>query len=977
MTAQRPTAIPRATYRLQLHAGFDFDAAAAVVPYLADLGVSHVYASPFLAARPGSGHGYDITDHNRINPEIGGEAGLERLSEALARHTMGLILDFVPNHMGVGGADNPWWLDVLEWGPASPFAGFFDIDWAPAEPSLKGKVLLPFLGDHYGSILERGELKLAFDGDAGTFSVWYYEHRFPIAPRDYPRILRGVREQLDEPSDGLSALITDFGRVKPTTQSVARMAAVHRQASDLKSRLAALARDRTGVRTAIDGALAQINGVPGDTSSFRPLHALLERQAYRIAYWRVATAEINYRRFFDINDLAGLRMEEPELFEVSHRLVFRLIAEGKIHGLRLDHIDGLYDPAGYCHRLQDRAAYMLIQADTREAGPVPDAQGQTPAVQRNHVFYLLVEKILARHEHLRDSWAVDGTTGYEFANQVVRLFVNPSAEKLFGQIYRRFIGREEVDFEAIAVAAKRLTLQTNLASEINVIASDLHALAKQSWSTRDFSLPGITQALIEIVAHFPVYRTYITEKEVGEADRHFLDWAVAQGRKAVATPDRSIFDFLQQVLSTELRKQRGSGYRSRDILRTALKFQQVTGPVMAKAIEDTAFYRYYRLVALNEVGGEPAWFANSAAAFHKQAGARLRHHPYCLLATATHDHKRGEDVRTRISALTELGPEWRRRVRRWATLNARKKQQVQGVSGPGRNDEYLIYQTLVGAWPNELTDPKDPAIATFAERMVDYLTKAAREAKVHSSWANPSEGYETAVARFLRGILDPRRSAAFLSDLMHFQRRVAVVGAVNSLSQALLKLTVPGVPDIYQGTEFWDLSLVDPDNRRPVDYAARVAGLARHARAATPDDVAGLLDDWRSGAVKQFTIARSLAVRRALPLAFSDGEYHPLEVTGTHAERVVAFWRRYGAGHLVAIAPRQMAPLLGDADRPMAPSAAWGTTHVQPAGDGTWPERLVNAFTGTQVDARQGWRLSELLAAFPLALLSSDGVAEA
>ncbi|MCB9959863.1 MAG: malto-oligosyltrehalose synthase [Rhodospirillaceae bacterium] len=972
MTAERPPAIPRATYRLQLHAGFDLDAAAAIVPYLAELGISHVYASPFLTARPGSAHGYDITDHNQINPEIGGEPAFDRLSAALAEHAMGLILDFVPNHMGVGGADNPWWLDVLEWGRASPFARFFDIDWQPAEPTLKDKVLLPFLGDHYGNVLERGELKLAFDADAGTFSVWYYGHRFPISPRDYPRVLRVVRDRLDSPSEALAALTADFAKIKPSAQSVTRMAAAHRQAGVLKGRLSALVKSDASLADALDGALRSFEGTPGDHGSFRALHQLLERQAYRISYWRVATAEINYRRFFDINDLAGLRMEEPELFEVSHGLVFRLIAENKIHGLRLDHIDGLYDPAGYCRRLQDRASYMVMQREMATGGAAPGHHaGGNTAVERSHVFYLLVEKILARHEYLRGSWPVDGTTGYEFANQVCRLFVNPAAEKVFTQIYRSFIGRPEVEFEAIAMAAKRLTVQSNLASEIYVIASDLHELAKQSWTTRDFTLPGITQALVEIVTHFPVYRTYITETGSSEEDLRYLDWAISQARRTATIADRSMFDFLGEVLTTDLRRQRGRGYKSRDILKTALKFQQLTGPVTAKAIEDTAFYRYYRLVALNEVGGEPSWFANSPAAFHRQATARLRHHPYGLLATATHDHKRGEDVRARLMVLTEMGTEWRRRVRRWATLNARKK--GEDPHGPGRNDEYLIYQMLVGAWPTELVDPGDPGITDLADRMVAYLTKAVREAKVHSSWALPDEGYEGAVARFLRGILDRRRSAAFLADLVQFQRRIAVVGALNGLAQALLKLTAPGVPDIYQGTELWDLSLVDPDNRRPVDYAARRSALARH-RTTSAERTAQLLRDWRDGLVKQFTIARALAVRSALPSVFSDGDYQPLEITGTHADRVMAFWRHHRGGDAVVIVPRLSAPLLGDADMPMPAPGAWGTTTVQPAGADAWPVRLVDAFTGVEVATDNGWRLSDLLTGFPLALLSTAGL---
>ena len=710
---------------------------------------------------------------------------------------------------------------------------------------------------------------------------------------------------------------------------------------------------------------------PGDTASFRDLHDLLERQAYRIAYWRVATAEINYRRFFDINDLAGLCMERPELFEVSHGLVFHLIAEDKIQGIRLDHVDGLYDPADYCRRLQDRAAYLTMQAvqgqPASDAGAPAQSAAATSAPESAHPFYIVVEKILARHEHLRADWPVAGTTGYEFANLVNGLFVNANAETLFDQIYRRFIGRDP-DFEAVALASKRLMVSSNLASEVNVLASDLHSIARQSWSTRDFSLPGLTQALTEVIAHFPVYRTYITADDVTEDDRRYLDWAVAQARRTAPTTEGTVFDFLRQVLSTDLRRQRRRGYRSRGILSAALKFQQLTGPAMAKSIEDTAFYRYYRLVSLNEVGGEPARFAVSPSAFHHLAGHRLRHHPHGLLATATHDHKRGEDVRVRVDALTEIGAEWRRRVRRWSTLNARKKRELDGVAGPGRNDEYMIYQTLVGTWPLEIESADDPALGAYADRLCGYVVKAAREAKVHSSWSHPNEAYEAAVVQFVRDILDSRRASAFLTDFLSFQGRVALIGAVNGLSQVLLKLTAPGVPDLYQGTELWDLSLVDPDNRRPVDYDGRRNMVGRNADAV-PEE---LLADWRGGRVKLFTVARALAVRRAIPEVFWDGDYEPLDVTGSHADRVIAFWRCRGAHHAVVVVPRLVAPLLGDAVEPLPPAGAWGGTTLVRPDDQDWPETLTDAFTGNTWKAGAGgWRVGDLLARYPVALLTT------
>jgi (1->4)-alpha-D-glucan 1-alpha-D-glucosylmutase len=960
----RPPPIPRATYRLQLNASFGFDDAAKLVPYLADLGVSHIYASPFLMARPGSSHGYDITDHNRFNAEIGDEASFDRLVEALRAHAMGMILDFVPNHMGVGGADNPWWLDVLEWGQSSPFAQFFDIDWSPAEATLKGKVLLPFLGDHYGNVLESGLLKLRFDHERGTFSVWYWEHRFPIAVRDYAGLLREARSRLDGENETLSQLINEFSNVKPAQPAVRQQAVVHRRADELKSRLAALAAEQPSVRDAIDAVVTTINGEDGSHKEdpYERLHALLENQSYRPSYWRVATAEINYRRFFDINDLAGLRMETQELFEIVHRLIFRLIAEDKIQGLRLDHVDGLYDPADYCRRLQDRAAYLIMQAIGEQSHRPVGPEGIAAAKPRAHVFYLLVEKILARHERLREDWPVDGTTGYDFINLVNGLFVNPAAERNLTLAYHRFIGREP-DFETIVITAKRQIVTGNLQSEVNVLASGLNQIAKQSRATRDYTLPGITEALVNIIAHFPVYRTYIAGDGCEGDDRRYLDWAVSQARKA-STGETTIYDFIYEILTTDALKVQGRGWRPEDVLQLASKFQQATGPVTAKAVEDTAFYRYFRLVSLNEVGGEPGHFGVSSSAFHRLNQERLRNHPYSMVATATHDHKRGEDTRARINAITEVAMEWRRRVRRWAQLNQRRKHEIDDVTGPGRNDEYLFYQTVVGSWPLTIENIDDPDLGDYVDRLVGYMSKAMREAKVHTNWAHPNMAYEQAVERFVREVMDPARSNAFLQDLLQFQTRISVIGAVTGLSQTLLKLTSPGVPDIYQGTEYWDLSLVDPDNRRPVDYPLRRSTL-NPRDGVLPGD---LVETWKDGRIKQHVIGRTLDLRRSIPGVFSDGGYQALEVTGSQSDRVVAFQRRAGDVVVIVVAPRLVAPLLGETPHPLPPAQAWGGTAIAPAGP---PENAVfrDAMTGTVRQAASSWKVAELLGEFPVALL--------
>jgi (1->4)-alpha-D-glucan 1-alpha-D-glucosylmutase len=901
---------PRATVRLQLHKEFRFADAAEIVPYLAALGASHVYASPFLKARPDSTHGYDIVDHSRLNPEIGDEADFERFVATLHAHDMGLVLDFVPNHMGVGGADNPWWLDVLEWGMASPYAAYFDIDWRPPDADLAGKVLLPFLGDQYGKVLEAGELQLRFDRAEGSFSVWYHQHRFPIAPRDYPRILRRAAASLDE-------LIAEFAEVRGARRAPERRAFAAR----LKLRLAALP----------DASLAAIDAAT--TFDTRSLHNLLERQSYRLAFWRVASQEINYRRFFDVNDLAGLRIEEPQLFDDAHRLVLRLLAEGRLQGLRLDHVDGLFDPAGYCAKLQAAVA---------EAAP-------------GRPFWLLVEKILAQHERLPADWPVDGTTGYEVMNVLNGLFVDPAAREPLDAFYRRFAGLE-LDFAELALDAKRQILRQHLASEVNTLAGLLHRLARQSWLTRDFTFAALRLALIEVVARFPVYRTYIGPRGAGAEDRRYIDWAVAQALKPAPAPDQPIYGFLHAAMTTDLRREARRGYQRADILRFAGKLQQLTGPAVAKSFEDTALYRYFRLISLNEVGGEPDRFGVSAAAFHHLNRERLREHPFSMLATATHDHKRGEDARARIDVLSEMPEAWAARVERWAALNERRKREVAGSPAPGRNFEYLLYQTLVGSWPLEIEAVPHPGLPAFVERVQAYLVKAAREAKLRTSWNAPAEDYEAALAGFAAAVLDPERARSFLDDFLDFHRALAPAGAVNGLAQTLLKLTMPGVADIYQGCEFWDLSLVDPDNRRPVDYAARRAALEE---GASPES---LLAHWRDGRIKQMVVARTLAFRRRQPELFARGDYLPLAAGD---DRVVGFARRLGEEVCIVAVPRLCAGPLQDG---LAISRPTGSLDASELGERSWR----NLFTGRPVASGSGGRISgeALFGDFPLALLA-------
>ena len=676
-----PPIVPRATYRLQFHKDFGFDDARAIVPYLAALGVSHLYASPLTMARPGSNHGYDVIDFNRLNPELGDEAAFDALIAELHAHDMGLLLDFVPNHMGVG-SDNPWWLDVLEWGPLSPFATFFDIDWEASARGVPGKVTLPVLGDQYGKVLEAGELRLQFDAVLGTFHIAYHAERFPIAVRRYPQLLHATANLLDRSGGPLFELADRFAALFAEDAGPAQWAVRRQEAFALKAALAEAARD-PAVRAALDAAVAAQNGTPGLPESFQALHELLEDQAYRLAYWRVASSEINYRRFFDINQLAGLRVEQGDVFEATHRLLLRLIGEGKVQGVRLDHIDGLYDPRGYCQRLLSRAADVLAEGGNGERPAIDARQGRP--------IYLVVEKILARHESLRDDLPVAGTTGYEFMNLVNGLFVDPAAARSLTATYHRFID-QELAFDQVVLAAKQQILRYYLNSELHVLGHEFYRLAQQSWLTRDFTLTGLREALADIITRFPVYRTYITEDGARPEDRRDLDWAVSRARRETALVDHTVFDFLHAALSTDLVGTRG--YERAEVIATAMHFQQLTGPVMAKSVEDTAFYRYHRLVSLNEVGGEPDHVGVSPSAFHHLLQQQQRRHPCSMLASATHDHKRGEDVRARIDALSELPLEWRRQVRRWARLNRLKRRELDGQRVPGRNDEYLLYQTL-------------------------------------------------------------------------------------------------------------------------------------------------------------------------------------------------------------------------------------------------------------------------------------------
>jgi (1->4)-alpha-D-glucan 1-alpha-D-glucosylmutase len=861
-------AVPLSTYRVQFSPHFRFTDGERIVPYLDALGIGQLYASPYFRARPGSEHGYDVVDHTRFNPEIGDEAEHRAMIDALHARGMGHLVDFVPNHMGIG-TDNPWWYDILTWGALSPYSHFFDIDWHKNSIG-RGKVVLPVLGDHYGSVVERGELKVTFDAATDALTLHYFDHLFPLTPPTYGLVLTyAAQDAPPEIAAVLRELGASFAALRGRPREAVKRTAMRDRASALQRELA----DRVAVSPAFARALA--DGCAAFVTDPERVDALAGAQHYRLAYWRVSSDEINYRRFFDINDLAGLRVEDAEVLARTHELVFAMIADERIQGLRIDHIDGLYNPGGYANLLVDRSA----------------ALGQP--------LYLVVEKILLGAERLRPSWRIAGTTGYDFMNLVAGIFIDREAERGFDRIYRRVIGRTTT-FADEAYEAKRRVMRIDLASELSVLIDGLVRIAHGDRRSRDFTSLGLRRSLIEVIAMFPVYRTYVVDDEIEPDDRRVIDTAVTAARGRSEFPDDAVFDFIRDALSAQLVTRPGATYDRTAVLRFAMRFQQYTGPVMAKSLEDTAFYRYVRLVALNEVGGEPARFGRSLEEFHVANAERARAHPHAMLATATHDHKRGEDTRLRIAALTEFAPEWSRGVARWNRMNAPLHA---SADAPSPIDEFLFYQTVVGTLP--ATWLGDTAVdagehAAYVDRLTAYALKAAREAKLRTSWTDRNAVYEHALESFVQTAL--ARETPFFRDVSAFTAHLAPVAAIHGLAQVALKLGVPGVPDIYQGCELWDFSLVDPDNRRPVDFEQRRDMLAAFERRDGEREVllAELLDAWPDGRIKLYVTWRLLQLRRAHAVTFLGSGYQALTVSGTHAASVVAFER----DDLVFVAPR-------------------------------------------------------------------------
>jgi len=987
LSAEKRNHVPLSTYRLQFNRNFRFEDVRKLVPYLASLGISHCYASPILKARAGSAHGYDIIDHNQLNPEIGSEDEFRQFVAELKTHGMGLLLDTVPNHMGVGHGDNPWWQDVLQNGRTSAYADFFDIDWAPLKPELWNKVLLPILGNPYGEDLESGNIKVTCED--GHFVIRYFEKLLPIDPQTLPLIFAPSKHtppsaQRDAIPAELDSLLAALARLP--ANHMTDPGEVRRRQQDLPLLVAKLFRlyaESEHVRNSIDEHLRRLNGTPSEAASFDALHELLERQAYRLAFWRVSGEEINYRRFFDINDLVGLRMENPRVFAETHKLMRRLLADGMISGLRIDHPDGLLNPGEYFLRLQR----LYVASRCLGAQPASPAAGDGIELDVHSLYtgphpapqaplYLLIEKILERGEHLPREWPVDGSVGYDFANLINGVLIDHRNEGFFTKLYHRVIdGTMRID--RLIYESKKLALRRSLASEVNVLTHMLNEISNSDRRARDYTRSVLREAIRETIACFPVYRTYIDERgHVSDSDRRYIEQAVECAKRLNGTLSPAAFDFLRRILLLEAADTDGTFYGYHRRLYFVLKFQQLTGPVMAKGLEDTACYIYARFISSNEVGGSPAEFGLPVDEFHCGNQERAEHWPASMLTTSTHDTKRGEDVRARLNVLSELPNLWATQVMKWRRINRGRKVELRdGRIVPDNNEEYFLYQTLVGAWPLESQDEVERQ--EFMQRMQQYMEKALHEAKVNLSWLNPNPEYVAGMNQFIERILTPRyrgKPNLFWDSLQKFLPTVMYFGAMNALTQTLLKLTCPGVADIYQGQEMWDFSLVDPDNRRPVDFDLRrqaAAELCSRARAYDLRDTGReLLHDWRDGRVKLWLTMLALNCRSRYQNLFRRGRYLPLHATRSRQEHVLAFAREHEGEMAIVAAPRLSLTLMkGKEEAPLG--SAWNDAELAlpPEAAGRW---LLNVFTGERLLAGSSIPCRDLFGVFPFALMVAE-----
>lgn len=927
------TEIPIVTYRIQFQPSFRFKDITTFVPYLAELGISDIYASPIFKAREGSTHGYDVVDMNQLNPEIGGMEGFRDLTEMLRDRGMGWLQDIIPNHMAYAH-ENAMLMDVLENGENSPYYRFFDIEWDHPYEGIKGRLLAPFLGSFFGEALERGEIRLQYD--RGGLKIIYYSSAFPLRPKSYVTVLNyGLKNLEERLGDNNPDFIDFLGIIEMLHKCLSGRAEGERydQAGIVKKRLWELYTHNAEIEEYIDDSVRVFNGEAGSPESFNLLDSLLSEQFYRLSFWKVATEEINYRRFFNINELISLKVEDAAVFADTHSLIFRLIAEGRITGLRIDHIDGLYNPLGYLKRVRERAE------DT----------------------FIVVEKILDTDESLPSQWPVQGTTGYDFLNHVNGIFCQRRHRSAFNRVYSRFTGLR-VSFWDLVAEKKRLVIGKHMAADVDNLALLMKGIAGRYRHGADITLYGLRRALVEVMAQFPVYRTYVSHEERNGKDEQYIRMAVGkaeQSNPGLANELAFIEKFLLLHFDDCLAEQDKNAW-----IDFVMRFQQFTGPLTAKGFEDTVFYVYNRLLSLNEVGGNPDIFGISLDEFHEFIKKRTLLWPYAMNATATHDTKRGEDVRARINVLSEIPQEWGRNVQAWAKLNKKSKKKLNGVPVPGKNDEYFLYQTLIGSLPFE-----KKGYPAFIERLKDYLIKSVREAKVYTAWLKPDTNYEDAFIAFADEILAPSRENRFLDEFLPFQKKVAYYGIFNSISQTIIKITAPGVPDFYQGSELWDLNLVDPDNRRPVDFGKRARLLQAIMDGAEQDTlqfIDELLLNKEDGRIKLFVIYKALQTRLEHRFLFQEGRYIPLKVTGNFKDHIIAFARHHDTFWAVTIAPRLFTSLIREEELPLGLEMWKDTAVVMPEGISA---SLKDAISDQVLEWEKVVPVGQALTYFPASLL--------
>ena len=970
--------------------------AAKIIPYLHELGISDVYASPYFKARKGSLHGYDIVDPNTLNPEVGTEEEYDVFTRQIKTYEMGQILDIVPNHMCVE-SDNSWWMDVLENGQSAVSANFFDIDWNPAEKKLAGKIIIPLLGDQYGKVLERQELELAFE--EGAFLISYFENKFPILPDTYILILQHLIEDLqsrlsnDSPHvTELLSIITALKHLPPHTEKdQEQIDERYREKEIVKKRLLILYNESSEIQDFIEKNVRIFNGTKGDPKSFNMLDGLLSEQVWRLSHWRVAMEEINYRRFFDINNIAAIRMEDPEVFYKTHRLIFKLITGKKVTGFRVDHSDGLYNPSGYFKGLQQECFIKnMLHFEIKEEDDILHTDSDLKSqllLQFDNIlladpafkpFYIVTEKILTKGEKIPEEWPIFGTTGYGFLNSLNGIFVDMRNSKAFDRLYSQFI-KTRINFQDIAYGKKKLVMQVSMSGEISTLGNFLNNISEKNRHTRDFTMNSLSKAIIEVIACFPVYRTYVNALGVNDRDRQYIELAVSKAKRKNPAISSSIFDFLLDILLLRVPDDLGAEDK-KEWFDFVMRFQQITGPVMAKGLEDTAFYVFNRLVSLNEVGGSPERFGTPLDAFHGQNMERARDWPNAFITTSTHDTKRSEDVRARINVLSEIPDKWKERLIRWRWLNKKKKAVVDGQTAPDNNEEYLLYQTLIGAWP--INPVSGSSYEVFKKRMKEYLLKAIREAKVNTSWINADTAYENAVMAFTDAIMTEAKDNRFLKEFVPFQRMISYYGMFNSLSQTLLKIASPGIPDFYQGTETWDFSLVDPDNRRPVDYATRMAmldQLKQRELEIGPQAIAREVSaDLSDGRVKLYLMYKALNWRMENKMLFMTGAYIPLMSGGDHKDHICSFARSSEHGTVLAVVPRFISGLIQNIDQAPPWKTMWDKTWII-IPDEIAADNYRNIFTDEKVyvmkqSEQRVLNLGSIFSGFPVAMLAATGI---